>query len=236
MRRKAVVLLLVAALLLCVVPASASDVPSDGYIPEREVRLSNGHGSYMPDDQCKWYSNTVCVLGLPLRELDPELTDRWYQIVPVDVSADAVYTYPMVAGSIYYLGECRVTVRNGQVTTDYLLPEGRVFPKEHCLMWFTSLNEITAEFLDNPVSSFRFGEPVSVAEKLNGQRSALLFICNRASYRMPVLYSEESVLRRFYSTNAEVTALRAEMTELLKTNEINASVRNGFLLLMKPDE
>ena len=93
MRRKAVVLLLVAALLLCVVPASASDVPSDGYIPEREVRLSNGHGSYMPDDQCKWYSNTVCVLGLPLRELDPELTDRWYQIVPVDVSADAVYIY-----------------------------------------------------------------------------------------------------------------------------------------------
>ena len=73
-------------------------------------------------------------------------------------------------------------------------------------------------------------------DDLNGQQSALLFVCNRASYRMPLLCSDISALRRFYSTAAEVTALRAEMAGLLRNNEINVSIRNGFLLLLKPAE
>ena len=165
----------------------------------------------------KWYNNTVCLLGLPIRDLNPGLTDKWYTVVPVDLSRDAVYTYPMIAGSIYYFGECVVTVRGGEVTTDYILPAGYVRPEKHCLMWFTSLKDITTEFLNDPVGSYKYGEPVSIEKDLKGQDVALLFICNRATYRIPLKYDGTCFPTRFYSTQDEVKKIRGEMTALLDT-------------------
>lgn len=163
----------------------------------------------------KWYKNTVCLLGLPIRDLKPGLTDKWYTVVPVDLTKDATYTYPMIAGSIYYLGECQVTVKDGQVTTDFSLPEGLCWDEKHCLQWFTSLDDITTDFLNDPKGSFTFGQPVSISGDLKGQDVALLFICNQAEYRIPLFYSNKCFLTRFYSTQDHVKAAQAEMTTLL---------------------
>ena len=167
------------------------------------------------EPEFKWYKNTVCLLGLPIRDLKPGLTDKWYTIVPVDLTHDATYTYPMIAGSIYYLGECQVTVKDGQVTTDFSLPEGLCWDEKHCLQWFTSLDDITTDFLNNPVGAHTFGQPVSIANDLKGQDVALLFICNQAEYRIPLLYSNQCFLTRFYSTQDQVKAAKADMTALL---------------------
>jgi hypothetical protein len=172
------------------------------------------YDSYKPE--WKWYLNTVSLLGLPIRELKPGLTKKWYHIVPVDLSKDAYYTYPMVAGSIFYLGECQVRVQDGKVTVDYSLPEGLAYPKSHCLMWFTSMDEITPAFLENPKGAYKYGEPVSIADDLKGQEVALLFICNRASYRIPLTYSGKGFLTRYYSTQDEVRAMQADMMKLLE--------------------
>ena len=167
------------------------------------------------EPEFKWYKNTVCLLGLPIRDLKPSLTDKWYTIVPVDLTHDATYTYPMIAGSIYYLGECQVTVKDGQVTTDFSLPEGLCWDEKHCLQWFTSLDDITTDFLNNPVGAHTFGQPVSIANDLKGQDVALLFICNQAEYRIPLFYSNKCFLTRFYSTQDHVKAAQADMTALL---------------------
>ena len=172
------------------------------------------YDEYKPE--WKWYMNTVSLLGLPIRDLRPNLTKRWYHIVPVDLSKDAYYTYPMVAGTLFYLGECQVRVQDGKVTVDYSLPQGLTYPKSHCLQWFTSMDEITSDFLENPKGAYKFGEPVSIADDLKGQDVALLFICNRASYRIPLTYSGQGFLTRYYPTSNDVRAVQADMMKLLE--------------------
>ena len=167
------------------------------------------------EPEFKWYNNTVCLLGLPIRDLKPSLTDKWYTIVPVDLTRDAVYTYPMIAGSIYYVGECQVTVKDGQVTTDFSIPEGLCYDKRHCLQWFTSLDDITPEFLNNLNAGYTFGQPVSIADDLKGQDVGILFICNQLQYRIPFLYSGQGFATRFYSGQDFVKNAQADMRTLL---------------------
>ena len=167
------------------------------------------------EPEFKWYNNTVCLLGLPIRDLKSSLTDKWYTIVPVDLTKDAVYTYPMIAGSIYYVGECQVTVKDGQVTTDFSIPEGLCYDKRHCLQWFTSLDDITPEFLNNLNAGYTFGQPVSIADDLKGQDVGILFICNQLQYRIPFSYSGKGFATRYYSGQDFVRAAQSDMRTLL---------------------
>ena len=117
----------------------------------------------------------MSLLGLSLRDMYPDLTNKWYQVVPVDLTHDGVFRLSTVASNEYYLGSCIVIIQDGTVTTDYTIPSGCVDPKSSCLMWFTDIGDITAEFLENPVSSYEFGQPVSIEDDLKGQDIALLF-------------------------------------------------------------
>ena len=161
-----------------------------------------------------WYTNTVSLVGLPIRDLVPGLTDRWYQVIPVDLTRDGTYRFRTAAGSIYYLGSCRVIVDDGTVTTDYAIPPGYVYPKADCLMWFTSLDQITADFLENPVSPYRFGQPVSIRDDLGGKDIALLFICNHLTYRVP-LDNHGSALTRYFPNKQAVKETRELYRSLL---------------------
>ena len=58
--------------------------------------------------------------------------------------------------------------------------------KDQCLAWFTDVKDIDANFLNNPKSTHRFGQPVSIADDLKGQKVALLFICNHIDYHVPL--------------------------------------------------
>jgi len=116
----------------------------------------------------------------------PQLTDKWYQVVPIDLTQEGVFRYPLAASNMYCMGSCIVTVRDGTVTTDYTLPLGNVFPESDCLMWFTDIKDITPEFLEAPVGAYQFGRPVSVRDDLKGRKIALLFICNHVTYQVPL--------------------------------------------------
>ena len=160
-----------------------------------------------------WH-NTMSLVGLPLRELVPGLTDKWYHVVPVDLSKDGVFVYPTAVSSMYLLGSCEVTVQNGKVTVDYVLPEGYVYPGDQCMSWFTSLEEITPEFLDTLESSFRFGQPVDIQAELNGQNIALLFICNDITYQLPLDY-KNSFPASIHPLSPEMQAYRQELLDLI---------------------
>ena len=134
-----------------------------------------------------WYpNNTMCLVGLSLRDMYPSLTSKWYQFVPVDLTKEGVFRYATAASNMYYMGSCIVTVEGGNVTVDYTLPWGKAQPESDCLMWFTDISEITPEFLETLEGSYRFSEPVSIEKDLKGQDIALLFICNHISYHVPL--------------------------------------------------
>ena len=134
-----------------------------------------------------WYGyNTMSLIGLSLRDMYPDLTKKWYQVVPVDLTQEGVFNFPTAVSNLFYFGGCTVTIRDGNVTTDYHIPRGEAYPKSDCLMWFTDIGEITSEFLNNPRGSYQFGQPVSIREDLKGRDIALLFICNQITYRDPL--------------------------------------------------
>lgn len=148
-----------------------------------------------------WYpDNTAGVIGISLRDIRPELTDKWYNVLPVDLSQDGTQSFHIVASNLYYMGSVVVTVNGDEVTTEYhYLNEKNIsfmiYPKEECLMWFRGLDEITTEFLENPVSEMKFGEPISIEKDLGGQKMALLFVRNKLTYRVPMNISGATPIR-----------------------------------------
>lgn len=158
--------------------------------------------------------NTMGLVGLPLRELYPNLTSKWYHVVPIDLTQEGTFYYKTVASNLFYVGYAAVTIKDGKVTVDYVIPYGTFYVEKQCLAWFTSIGDITTAFLENPESSFRYGKPVDIREELNGQDTALLFMCNHVSYQVP-LDKKDAFLTRFYTTGDEMKAYRQQLQSLL---------------------
>ena len=162
--------------------------------------------------------NTMGLVGLPLRELYPSLTSRWYHIVPVDLTHEGTFYYKTVASNMFYTGYAAVTIRDGKVTVDYVIPFGTFYVEKQCLAWFTNIGDITTAFLENPESSFRYGKPVDIREELKGQDTALLFMCNRVSYQVP-LDQNGTFMSRFYTTGDAMKAYRRQLQSILDRME-----------------
>ena len=74
----------------------------------------------IPEIVYTWYpSNTVTTAGLAFRDERPELTDKWYQFNPVDLSQDGVQSFTLVGGSVLILGKVTVEVAGDEVTVNY---------------------------------------------------------------------------------------------------------------------
>ena len=169
-----------------------------------------------------WYgNNTAGVIGISLRDNYPGLTDKWYHVVPVDLTEDGIQYIPMVASNKYYLGNVIVTVNGDDVTVTYDYG-GRswynIYGKDECLAWFRSVDEITTEFLANPTSDLQFGTAISKENDLKGQDYALLFVCNHLTYSVPFddmghapmeFYANHPRLNDYYS-NAKALAEKVE--------------------------
>lgn len=167
----------------------------------------------------KWYShNTLGLIGLPLRDLYPELTDKWYNVVPVDLTRQGTQTFPLAASNLYYMGSACVEVSGDSVTVTYETPSGQWKPylkvEDETLAWFTSAADITADFLNNPASETKFGEAVSIAGDLKGQDVALLFICNHVTYRQP-FFGETGYLTRYWPNLTQWKEYRQNLQTLM---------------------
>lgn len=167
-----------------------------------------------------WYShNTLGLVGLPLRDLYPDLTDKWYNVVPVDLTIQGRQTYPLVASNLYYMGEAYVDILDGNVTVSYDTPGNQwtayLAIEDECLAWFTKASDVTSDFLQAPSSDFRFGQPVSIHDTLGGADTALLFICNRVTYRQPCL-GDTGYLTRYWPNRREWKQYRDSLMPLLE--------------------
>jgi len=162
-----------------------------------------------------WYrNNTMGLIGLYLKELKPELTDKWYMIVPVDLREWGTYRYPCAASNLFYLGAVDVTISTKNVKVDYVLPDGNIYPQKNCMCWFTSLDEITPEFLETLETPYHYGEPVSREEQLKGHDIVLLFICNHINYRIPLVHSGQKTAVRYYRGKDNVKKMISQYKKL----------------------
>lgn len=163
-----------------------------------------------------WYpNNTVGLVGLSLRDSYPDLTDKWYNVVPVDLTQNGVQTFRLVASNLFYIGQAAVIVDGDNVTVQYALADGHGYVKDECVRWFTSVDAITTDFLNAPESDLAFGQTISRSKDLNGQDVALLFICNHVTYRQP--YTNSGVnLTRYWPNLDEWKAYREDLNALME--------------------
>lgn len=193
------------------VPVSESELPEDVNAEDMEPLL------IVPTKpKYTWYpNNTVGVAGISLRDTYPELTKKWYNVVPVDLTQDGRQNFTLVASNLFYIGNAYVDVKGDEVTVGYELAKGHGYVKGECLQWFTSVDEITSDFLNNPEGTVAFGQTISRANDLKGQDVALLFICNTVTYRQP--YTNSGVpLTRYWPNLDEWKAYRADLAELME--------------------
>ena len=133
-----------------------------------------------------WYpSNTVTTAGFAFRDERPELTKKWYQFTPVDLSRDGSYSFEMVGGSVYILGKVVVDVKGDEVTVRYATTYGRhgnVRMESEFFTFFPDLASVSAVEPEELGEGFRFGEPISIEKDLNGDTRVLLFVRNVATF------------------------------------------------------
>ena len=160
----------------------------------------------------QWFeSNTVCLRGLYIRDFAPELTGKWYNVVPIDLTNQGRQTFDLVAGNLYFVGKAYVDIEDGSLTLtyDYYMSDIAT-PVSECAALFTSMDELTAEYLEDPTPNFTVGKPV----KLDGSETALLFVFNRLSYTNPY-DSLNHLLTRYWPNHPRYMKSQAAMKDLL---------------------
>ena len=115
-------------------------------------------------------NNTICVAGLTLQEADATLPDKWYNVLPVDLTQDGRQVYQLMISNMFLIGEVYVDVWGDEVTVNVsLLDHGAVRPLGWYGRWFTRLNEVTGTSIESTEGGFVFGEPLSISEDLAAQ-------------------------------------------------------------------
>lgn len=157
-----------------------------------------------------WDIGYVCAAGLPLQDEDPTLTAKWYNAIPIDLTQEGTQTVQLVVANTYYIGTADVTVADGCVTVTYEMNDRSTKVSSEVLQWFTSMDDVTAEFLAEPAGEYAFGEPVSIAQELKSAKVALLYICNKVTY-----VSNNEKLVRYWANLDQWKAARADMRALM---------------------
>lgn len=159
-------------------------------------------------------NNTICVAGLTLQEADATLPDKWYNVLPVDLTQDGRQVYQLMISNMFLIGEVYVDVWGDEVTVNVsLLDHGAVRPLGWYGRWFTRLNEVTGTSIESTEGGFVFGEPLSISEDLGGADTALLFIRGKASYYQP--FRDGTALTRYWRNRDEWKEFRQGLQELM---------------------
>lgn len=136
-----------------------------------------------------WFPhNTICVAGIEFRKVRPALTSKWYNFVPLDLSADGVQKFDLVASNKYIIGTVTVSKSGDELIVDWELRrqgtnDANFQLEKEFMTIFSNLNAVTEVEPDAfEGSTYEFGKPISIANDLGGDTNVLLYICNQATY------------------------------------------------------
>lgn len=164
-----------------------------------------------------WYpNNTMGIAGYSLRDMG--VSNKWYNACPVDLTRDGICQIPLVVSNMYVIGNAIVTVEGDTVTVDYETQHaspGYLTILSECVQWFDELEDITAEFMENPQSDLAFGQTIS---KTDLGKVGFLFICNRVTYCQPIA-DNGIYLARYNHSGATWAAYRAGLDAMVQALE-----------------
>lgn len=162
-----------------------------------------------------WFiNNTICLAGLSLQEASTRLPDKWYNVIPIDLTREGRQTYFLTISNARFIGECYVDVWDGEVTVSCSLMEhSAIEPLSSYGRWFTRLSEITTESIESSEQGFVFGEPVDIETELDGADVALLFIRSKATYYQP--FADGTEMTRYWRNIPQWKEFRQTLQELM---------------------
>jgi len=162
-----------------------------------------------------WFpNNTICLAGLSLQETSTRLPDKWYNVIPIDLTREGRQTYFLTISNARFIGECYVDVWDGEVTVSYALIENSAIePLESYGRWFTKLSQITEKSIESKENGFVFGEPVDIEAELDGADVALLFIRSKATYYLP--FPDGAELTQYWRNKPDWKEFRTTLQELV---------------------
>lgn len=120
--------------------------------------------------------------GLYWREVLPRVTEEWFMVTPLDLSADGEQIYPLVASGTLIVGQVRVTVAGGTARVDCETVEG-VQTLSEFLTFFPDLDSVKTISL--PLLSrqnYPFRSPISVRSTFGEDRLVLMYINNSVAF------------------------------------------------------
>lgn len=171
-----------------------------------------------------WYPhNTVCVGGLEFRQEKPEVTNKWYNFAPIDLSVQGEQVFELVASNMYVIGSVVVTVDGDDVTVEWKLnkqgtTDANFQDESEFLTFFHNIDEVTSVEPKDIETSFEFGQPISIANDLGGDTNVLLYIRNVATYCNNLSYKYQNpIFHPNFDRNVPFrVAYQEEMRELMK--------------------
>ncbi len=129
-----------------------------------------------------YFHNTACVKGIRFRDIDANITDKWYMFAPIDLSVDGEQVFDLVAGNMHTIGTVRVLVKEGTVTITYDLANAReITVKSEFVTLLPSIADAANADIEK-MTQFVFGEPISIADDLGGDTKVLLYVLNNVVY------------------------------------------------------
>ena len=163
-----------------------------------------------------WYnSNTAGVAGFSLKELG--VADDWHNVVPVDLTVEGVYSFPLVAADAHHIGTAYVTVVGGQVQVDCVYMAGEIYEKSQCIKWFTSADQLTVGDVASIEGGLPCGQAISIADDLGGADFAFLSINNKVTFRSPV-DNEGNELPRYFRNAPTWVAYREQLEAMMNAD------------------
>ena len=171
----------------------------------------------VPQVKFIWYpNNTLSTFGLSLRDLRPELTDKWYHVTPVDLSKQGTHVLELIASNVYIVGQVLVNVQGDQVVVTYDckgMNNDTLRMESEFFTFFPSLDDITSANPEDLGEGFKFGEPLSIEKDLDGNTTQLLFVRNVATYRDHLTKTKKYV--RLWPNQPHRKEMRQQMLDFI---------------------
>ena len=165
----------------------AEEKPAEEINPVEEDEIEYEYIVVTPAPKKETYMhNNIRSFGPQVKEINAELTEKWFRITPVDLSEDGLQVFDMISGEYFVIGYVTVLVDGDTVTVE------RVYTQKDCWDWkennyYTFFADLDSVYSVEPneikdEDRMEYKREYSIEKDLNGDTDVLLYMCNKATH------------------------------------------------------
>lgn len=109
------------------------------------------------------FAVSFCAFGLRICDLQPERTDAWYTLTPIDLTKKGMLRLPLIADDSHVIGEIVVDIREGKLKVSQELSDSRTEILKPSVRFFADVRRITAAELEKTDHSVGFERSIDIA-------------------------------------------------------------------------